>query len=47
MNIMNTLLALTIEIPDWPFCGPFWAGFFTGISLGAVFLLYINSNFDE
>ena len=42
---MNTLLALTINIPDWLFCGPFWAGFFTAIGLGIAFLMYALSNF--
>lgn len=42
---MNTLLALTITLPDWLFCGPFWCGFFTAIALGAAFLAYALSDF--
>jgi hypothetical protein len=43
---MNTLLALTIEIPDWLFSGPYWGGFFTGIALGVVLLMYVVSHFN-
>ena len=43
---MNTLLALTVTIPDWLFCGPFWGGFFTAAIIGFAFLLYIASNFN-
>jgi hypothetical protein len=43
---MNTLLALTIEIPDWLFSGPFWGGFFTCAGLVAALLLYAASNFN-
>lgn len=42
---MNTLLALTIEIPDWLFCGPFWAGFFTAPVIIIALLIFIMSNF--
>jgi hypothetical protein len=44
---MNTLLALTLTItlPDWLFCGPFWGGFFTAIGLIVALLLYAMSNF--
>jgi hypothetical protein len=43
---MNTLLALTIEIPDWLFCGPFWGGFFSCAALVFVFLRYAAANFN-
>jgi hypothetical protein len=43
---MNTLLALTIELPDWLFSGPFWGGFFTCAALVVAFLLYAMSNFN-
>ncbi len=46
MNIMNTLLALAIEIPDWLFCGPYWGGFFTATVLGVALFLHVMSNFD-
>lgn len=45
-NNMNTLLALTIELPDWLFCGPFWGGFFTCAALVFAFLLYVAANFN-
>lgn len=43
---MNTLLALTIEIPDWLFYGRFWGGFFTAVGLGIAFLIYALLNFN-
>jgi hypothetical protein len=43
---MNTLLAFTIEIPDWLFCGPFWGGFFTATGLGVALLLFAMVNFN-
>jgi hypothetical protein len=43
---MNTLLALTITLPDWLFCGPFWGGFFTAIGLGVALLLFALANFN-
>jgi hypothetical protein len=42
---MNTLLALTLEIPDWLFSGQYWGGFFTAVGLAFVFLLFIAANF--
>jgi len=44
---MNTLLALTIDIPDWLFCGPFWLGFCSATGLGITFLLYAMSAFKN
>ena len=45
---MNTLLALTIELPDWLFSGQYWGGFFTAVGIGVALILYAaaNSNFD-
>jgi hypothetical protein len=43
---MNTLLALTIEIPDWLFSGQYWGGFFTCVALMFALLLYAASNFN-
>ena len=43
---MINLLALTITLPDWLFCGPFWGGFFTAVGLGVILLLYAASNFN-
>lgn len=43
---MNTLLAVTIEIPDWLFCGPFWGGFFTALGIAFAFLIYASRNFN-
>ena len=42
---MNTLFALTLELPDWLFSAPYWGGFFTAVGLGFVALLYIAANF--
>lgn len=42
---MNTLLALTIEIPDWLFNGEFWSGFFTAVVLVIGFVLYQINTF--
>jgi hypothetical protein len=42
---MNTLLALTLELPDWLFSGPFWGGFFTCAVIAFLFSLYAASNF--
>jgi hypothetical protein len=42
---MNTLLALTITIPDWLFDGRFWLGFCSASGLGIALLLYAMSNF--
>ena len=36
---MNTLLALTIEIPDWLLDGRFWFGFCSATVLGIVYLI--------
>ncbi len=43
---MITLLAVTIEIPDWLFCGPFWAGFFTASVIIIALLRYALSSFN-
>jgi hypothetical protein len=43
---MNTLLALTLELPDWLFDGGFWSGFFTAIGLCFLMLLYAMANFN-
>jgi hypothetical protein len=44
---MNTLLALTIELPDWLFDGRFWSGFFTAaIGLCFLLLLFAVANFN-
>lgn len=44
---MNTLLALTIEIPDWLFDGRFWFGFCSATGLWIAFLLYVRSLFKN
>lgn len=43
---MNTLLALTIEIPDWLFSGQYWGGFFTAVGIAFALLLYAAANFN-
>lgn len=43
---MNTLLALTIELPDWLFDGGFWGGFFTAIGFCFLLLLYAMAHFN-
>jgi len=46
---MNTLLALTIEIPDWLFDGRFWLVFPAtglGIALGIALVLFAIENFN-
>lgn len=43
---MNTLLALTLEIPDWLFSGQYWGGFFTAVGLGLALIVYALSNFN-
>jgi hypothetical protein len=43
---MNTLLALTIEIPDWLFSGQYWGGFFTCAVLAFALFIYALSNFN-
>ena len=43
---MNTLLALTIEIPDWLFSGQYWGGFFTAFGIGVALILYAASKFN-
>jgi hypothetical protein len=42
---MNTLLALTVTIPDWLFSAQYWGGFFTAVIIAFAFLLYIAANF--
>jgi hypothetical protein len=42
---MSTLLALTIEIPDWLFDGRFWFGFCSAAGFGIALLLYAMSKF--
>ena len=43
---MNTLLALTIEIPDWLFSGQYWGGFFTAFGIEVALILYAASKFN-
>lgn len=43
---MNTLLALTIEIPDWLFNGEFWSGFLTAIGIVSALMLCALSKFN-
>jgi hypothetical protein len=43
---MNTLLALTITLPDWLFSAQYWGGFFTYAALVVALLLYAASNFN-
>ena len=38
------MIAVTFTIPDWIFCGPFWAGFVVGLLMVVVFFLYILQN---
>lgn len=33
------MIALTLNIPDWLFCMPFWAGF--GLALAIFFVLVV------
>lgn len=42
---MNTLLALTLEVPDWLFSGQYWGGFFTAVVLAFIFICIVASNF--
>lgn len=44
---MNTLLALTITLPDWIFDGRFWSGFCSATGLGIAFLFYVRSQFKN
>jgi hypothetical protein len=44
---MNTLLALTITIPDWLFDERFWLGFCSAAGFGIAFLLYAMSKFKN
>jgi hypothetical protein len=43
---MNTLLALTLELPDWLFDGGFWSGFFTAVGIGVALILFAAANFN-
>lgn len=43
---MNTLLALTLEIPNWLFSGQYWGGFFTAVGIGVALVLYAASKFN-
>lgn len=43
---MNTLLALTIEIPDWLFSGQYWGGFFTAVGIGVALILFAMADFN-
>lgn len=35
---------MTIHIPDWIFCGPFWAGFGSAILLVLIFIAWALPN---
>ena len=37
------MIAVTFTIPDWIFCGPFWAGFLVGLLIGVVAFVYFIS----
>jgi hypothetical protein len=43
---MNNVLALSIEIPDWLFHGPFWLGFCIATVIWILVFLYIVSHFN-
>lgn len=43
---MNNVLALTVEIPDWFFNGPFWLGFCIATSIWILGFIYTVSNFN-
>jgi hypothetical protein len=43
---MNTLLALTIEIPDWLFNGGFWFGFCSATGIGIALLFFAMTTFN-
>jgi hypothetical protein len=39
----QTMTALTLNIPDWIFCGPFWAGFGIAVVLAVAFFFWLVS----
>lgn len=38
--ILMFLSFMTVHIPDWIFCGPFWAGFGSAILLAVIFIAW-------